>query len=103
VKEYLEAIRLEEGNPYAYINLGDALLALGRDDEALAAYQRALGLKPDSAGSCYGIGVILGRKGRTAEAVQYLRQAESAAMRLGRKQLAHDARMLMMRYMMEGK
>ena len=57
-------------NARAHNNLGQALYRLGRVDEALASYQRALALQPTYPETHYNIGVALGSRGDDAGAVQ---------------------------------
>ncbi len=46
----------------AHVNRGNALSALGRRDEALAAYDQALALNPDRAEAQLGRGNLLLRR-----------------------------------------
>ncbi|MBY0270563.1 MAG: tetratricopeptide repeat protein [Burkholderiales bacterium] len=47
-----------DDRPEVYVTLGSALFALGRVDDARAAYQRALDMAPDSADALFHIGLI---------------------------------------------
>jgi len=58
----------------AYNNLGDLMYASGRNEEALAQYQNALGLNPNSQAH-YNVGIVLAAEGRTAEAVAQFDEA----------------------------
>lgn len=53
----------------AYTNLGTALAALGRDEEAVAAFRSALGLEPGNVKALAGLGKLLRTLGRPAEAM----------------------------------
>ena len=52
----------------AWLGRGTALFELARYNEALAAYDRALGLKPDSAYACLGRGNVYGKLKRYDDA-----------------------------------
>jgi tetratricopeptide (TPR) repeat protein len=56
-------------------NLGNALQALGRTEEAIAHYQEALRIKPDYANAHYNWGLALPRLGRFEEAVMHNQEA----------------------------
>jgi tetratricopeptide (TPR) repeat protein len=56
-------------------NLGEALSAEGRHDEAVAQYRRAIALKPDWAPAYYNLGSALSRGGRAGEAVTEFERA----------------------------
>jgi tetratricopeptide (TPR) repeat protein len=47
IKEYQEAVRLDEKNRYAWRGLGLALAADGKPQDAVDALEKAKGLKPD--------------------------------------------------------
>lgn len=55
--------RLAPGNPQAYINLGTVLQGLGLGDQAMANYQRALEVAPDSALALWNIALLLLARG----------------------------------------
>jgi curli biogenesis system outer membrane secretion channel CsgG/S1-C subfamily serine protease/Tfp pilus assembly protein PilF len=59
----------------AWGDLGLALAGAGRDEEALAAYQRSLALAPDHAMTWFNTGLNLRRLGREQEAVAHLNRA----------------------------
>jgi tetratricopeptide (TPR) repeat protein len=61
------------GYPYAYVALGDALVALSRVDEGLAMYQRALQLEPDDGWAAQQTAEAIGKLGRHRDALQFLR------------------------------
>ena len=62
-------------NSLAHNNLGLALRAWGRIDEAIAEFQQALELKFDLAQAHYNLGTVLGQAGRYDEAIVQLQQA----------------------------
>jgi len=64
-----QAIKLNKRNPFYFSNLGNALLALKRFDEALASYGKALALKPDYADAFYNRGNALQELKRFDEAL----------------------------------
>lgn len=61
----------------AYNNLGNALMAVGRVEDALAAYGQAVTLKPDFAQGHYNQGVAHHTQGRLDEAIACYRAALS--------------------------
>jgi Flp pilus assembly protein TadD len=66
-------------HPVAHFVLGRMFSALGRRDEALASYARALGLAPGLAEAEYNTGVVLGEAGRTADAIVHFERATAIA------------------------
>jgi len=75
---YDRAIRIDSAVPEAHNNLGCALLALGRRDDAALALHRAVGLRPDYAEALDTLGVVVADLGRHAEAVGYFERALAA-------------------------
>jgi spermidine synthase len=77
----LQAARIREHlaqNPedaQAYCHLGQALVEMGRMEEAVAHYFRALRIKPHLAAAHHYLGVALGRQGRLEEAISHLNEA----------------------------
>jgi AAA+ superfamily predicted ATPase len=69
VESLLNAVRAAPGDPTLRSHLGSVLLAAGRSDEALDAFQEALRLVPDHAAALEG----------SAQACESLGQAERAA------------------------
>ncbi len=65
---YSHAVRVTAGNDWAEYNLGLALMARDRDDEALAHFQEAARLQPRYADAFLNIGVIRARQDRLDEA-----------------------------------
>ena len=61
--------------PTAWNNLGAIEAALGHEDAALRAYERAVLLDPNSAKASFHFGELLARKGQTDAAVAMLRRA----------------------------
>jgi predicted TPR repeat methyltransferase len=64
-----EAVRIDPTVAAAHANLGNTLRLLGRDDEAMASYDRALRLDPAQARAMKGRGLILWERGRCEEAL----------------------------------
>ncbi|HJV88519.1 MAG TPA: tetratricopeptide repeat protein [Noviherbaspirillum sp.] len=64
------AIAASPEDPFAYCNLGNALLALGRLEEALCRYARAIELKPDFVAAQYNCGSALLDLKRHAQALE---------------------------------
>lgn len=65
----------EPGSAAALVQQGDALLGQGRDDEALALYNRALDKSPESYQAQLGAGAALDLKANYSEARQHLEKA----------------------------
>ena len=57
-----------------YMSLGDAYQHQGKFDEAVAAYQKSLELKPEFTFSLYGLAFIYMKQGRYEEAIQPLQK-----------------------------
>ena len=64
-----EAVHLNPKNPAAHYDLGKAWFALGRLEDAVAAFGLALGLKPDFAEVHNDMGNVMGVLGRPGDAV----------------------------------
>jgi tetratricopeptide (TPR) repeat protein len=76
LREHLKT-RPRQGQPRALANLGDALLALGRLDEALDAYVECVGLHPNDAASFHarlGAGRAYREKGDLEKAQELLQE-----------------------------
>jgi tetratricopeptide (TPR) repeat protein len=56
-------------------------------DEAIAHYQQALKIKPNSIEACYNLGNALLQKGNTAEAIVHIEKALELARAAGRQNL----------------
>ena len=65
---YSHAVGVTAGNYWAEYNLGLALMAGDRDDEALPHFQEAIRLQPGYADAYLNIGVIQAKQGRLADA-----------------------------------
>ena len=63
------------GNWIAHDNLGDALLIMGRADEATVQFQEALQLRPNDAQACNNLGSILAQKNEADEAIAQFQKA----------------------------
>jgi tetratricopeptide (TPR) repeat protein len=63
------------GNNAAHVNLGSALLQLGRAGDALVQFKEALRLKPDDADAYYNAANALVRLGRLDEAIGHFQAA----------------------------
>ena len=70
-----QAIRIRKDNPFYYYNLGNALKAQGKIDDAVAGYKRALVLKPDYAEAHNNLGIILNEQGKRDDAVAHYERA----------------------------
>jgi spermidine synthase/tetratricopeptide (TPR) repeat protein len=66
---------LVNGLAGAYFNLGQAYSRKGRHDEALTAYQKALGLKPEHAAAATALGDVYAEQGRYDQAIAAYRKA----------------------------
>jgi Flp pilus assembly protein TadD len=69
------AVRLDPTSPSAASNLGSALRAQGRLDEAAESSGRALGLRPGFPEAHLNLALIRAQQGRPAEAEQHFRRA----------------------------
>lgn len=78
--EYLtKALEIDPRNTAAAINLGNALVSLGRLTDAVEVYRKGLAADPDSADLNYNLGYALDRLSQTEEAVAALRRAAKLA------------------------
>jgi tetratricopeptide (TPR) repeat protein len=68
IRFYTAALALRPQSPGVYLNLGNALNAKGRLDEAEAAARKAIELKPDYAAAHHNLGIALYDQGRLDEA-----------------------------------
>ena len=73
--------RLDSGHYYAHdhYNLGLALLAAGRQDEAVEAFRQTVSMDPFHAKAYTALGLLSAETGSLKEAVTYLSQAEEVA------------------------
>lgn len=90
-----DVVQKSPGNPRAHNNLGGALTQLGRHDEALAAYRRAVALDPDFPEADLNVGVALAQRGDVdgalhhyARAVRMAPDRPEAALLLGKALVA---------------
>lgn len=72
---FAHALAVTSGNYVAHGNLGVALTALGRHDEAMDHYERAVALRPTYAKARLNLGNALARAGDTAAAEAAYREA----------------------------
>jgi Flp pilus assembly protein TadD len=70
--------RLTPQSAAGHFYLGEALNKLDRLDEALAAYERASDLEPGNWRALKGVGIVLDRMGRPADAAAFYRRARDA-------------------------
>ena len=75
VQSYERALELADGHPRARVKalLGTTLLALGRTDEAIAALEEAIQVKPTHLGARYQLARALDAKGRVRPAMRHYR------------------------------
>ena len=69
------ALESYPGDPMANYNLANALVRLGRHDEAIDAFQRAIASKPRVSYLRHNYAILLARGGRLEEAERQLRMA----------------------------
>lgn len=74
ISEYKLRLAENPGDIVALQHMGDALLALGREDEAMASYREALRRNADNAQLHFSLGTIYERKALLDEAVVEYRQ-----------------------------
>ena len=75
IAEYQTALRLKPSYADAFFNLGVALAAEGKIDQAMICYRRALELKPQLAAVPNNLGILLARQHRLREAIPHFRAA----------------------------
>ena len=85
-----EAVREQPDRPEPHANLGGVLLRLQRTEEAIAEYEQAAKLAPDSIELQYLLAQAYGKGGRLADAIRSLEAARSAAERVGNREAADD-------------
>lgn len=73
--QLLQAIRLQEGNPALWLDLGNTYDQADRPDSAEWAYRKALLLNPDAPEAHFNLGLLLDEQGRRQEAVEEMRIA----------------------------
>ena len=76
---FKHAIRVTDkkypGSPVVHNNLGIALVAEGKNEEAISHYKMAIKIKPDYADAYNNLGNALLNKGRTSEAISHYKMA----------------------------
>ena len=82
IEAFQHAIALDPYNAEAFHQYGQTLMALGRYNEALAAYRRVLDLEPNRAMTLVPMAAIAKRQGRRLEALRYLDSAIAAFPRI---------------------
>jgi tetratricopeptide (TPR) repeat protein len=78
-RAYERAIALDPTFVPAYVNLADHYRALGRDDRGEPLLRRGIARVPGAAALHHALGLLLARRGRTAEAVVELGRASELA------------------------
>jgi tetratricopeptide (TPR) repeat protein len=69
------AARLEPGNPVFLSDAGNAYLAMGRMEDAIGAFRKAIARRPDFADAHFNLGNALSQHGRLDEAVDSFHRA----------------------------
>ena len=75
IQQYEHALRISPAAVDAHINLGLALVQLGRMAEAIAHYEAAIRINPDHVEAHNNLGHALAQTGRMAEAIAHYEQA----------------------------
>jgi tetratricopeptide (TPR) repeat protein len=75
LREYAEATRIAPGWAEPYLGRAEVLVLVGRRDEAVASFERALELEPRRRGVARALGLLQARLGRTTAAQRYLEAA----------------------------
>ena len=68
---YEHALRKTRENSLIHYNLGNALKAMGRPEDALPHYQHAVRIRPDYAKAHYNLGNTLQGQGKNVEAIEH--------------------------------
>ena len=68
-------MKIDPKNADARYNKGSALAELGKDNEAIECYDRALKIDPNYINAWYNKGVVLGKLGKWNEAIECYDQA----------------------------
>jgi arylsulfatase A-like enzyme/Flp pilus assembly protein TadD len=74
IESFTKAIELDPALASAYNGLGGACKIVGQNDEAIAAWEKSLELKPDFDFPVYNLGVAYLEKGNKAQALKYLQR-----------------------------
>ncbi len=72
---YANAIRVDDRNDLAHNNLGVALDAMGRRDQAISHYRKSVEINPLNVNAFNNLANVLADKGRLGEAEKYYRKA----------------------------
>jgi tetratricopeptide (TPR) repeat protein len=72
---FKHALAVERSSPLAHTDLGQALAAQGRLDEAVGHYKQALGINPDYLGARVNLGSVLAAQGKLDEAISHYQLA----------------------------
>jgi protein O-GlcNAc transferase len=75
LRQLKEAVRTNPQDPQAYFNLGLQYEILGKDREAVKAFQQALKLKPDYPEALYELARLKADAGNTEQAIKDLKQS----------------------------
>ncbi len=70
-----QTLRIKPDCAEGHYNLGNVLMSMGKVDDAIGRYERALRTNPDFAAVHYRLGLALARQGRMTEAVEHWEQA----------------------------
>lgn len=73
--EFAESLRLRPNSAAARYNVGAALLALGKRDQARSSFESALQIEPDHVAAHYNLGLLLQMDGQFEAAIGHYRQA----------------------------
>ena len=76
LEAYAENLRLDPSNTDGWVNAGFVLLQLGRLQEGLKAFEKALSQRPEDPLALYGIAAARAGLGDGAGALQYLARLE---------------------------
>ena len=87
-----KAVDIQPDSAEVHSNLGIALAADGRLDEAVTQFRKALEVQPDSAEAHYNLGDALAKQGRLDEALAATCTAVELALRQDKKTLADALR-----------
>ncbi len=72
---FRRAVEAEPGNAVGHLNLGSALVQLGRGEEGMAEFQEALRLDPANPRAHFNLGTVLLASGREEESIATFRRA----------------------------
>jgi len=75
IKGFRMLLARTEPTPVAYLSLGNAVMELGRTEEAVELYHQALSIDPGYAKAYYNLGVVAEKGRRIDTAVEFYRKA----------------------------